>query len=1620
MAISNNPSGINQVGMGVYLDDGVSTLAQLRAIRQEMEAINRLSGRTPAGSSGSGSGSSAKGASSWEQELKAREAAELASMKRLAKARVDGDRTYTNSEINALARQKEARMNANREVDRRARELHRKRLADEERMEKESLSRRRQAYTTAMQSPAVYGPDLRQQARAFQRYRNDPARWAPGDRTNEFRSQLAMERLGQRAVINEQRRAHKEQEYEAQRHAREMVRIALASAQQQKAAAQSASFAKIADNRQFRYEQATLGREMAQRQTQRIREARYFQQAGLPIPESRLVGLGGTALSRVGGSYYRYDPATGPTYGPRLNPGSYTGDVFAERARQRLGSSYMPPLPQNRGMISSAQQYAGIGKIGSTALSGTRSVLGTDFNLGVAGRITRNILLYEAVSEASYGLVNYIGNAITAAKTTVEFANALRFATEQADGNLAQTQKLADSMLAIGLSRQQGRAAVVEAARFAEGRPADIAALTQVGADIAAARGLGIDRTDELIEQLRRRESKFYKRLFGTTVEAIYEAEAAREIDAQGVNPTDTPSLFIGLNPNEIKSRREQIAAYVAAMDDEAKENSVLNYILSQSNKFQGEAAERATTLAGRLDRLSAAWLNGQEGLGLFISDLRIFNDVLDLLGSKVGVFDSLRPPEIGRTGERGTISRFDVQQFGVDRTTGTRANLLSFLDNTLTPGNIASVGALGAFGLLGRRNARIEAQNRAYFDTLGTALPKYGGNSQLAIAEAKMMAAQARPGVLSSIGAGATRFTVGGVNTLGSWFGRPNLIGNRAVAPIFGAGPQYSASYNARGPVVAQGPYSPLINPQLQSRIDQVQGAFGAAGGIAGGVLGYTIASFVADKITANSIVATGISILGGAVGTGLGSVAGDATGNLIGSRLAAIGGFSTLGAGLKTLGGLGVGTLAAGVGSVGSTGIGMLGGLGILGGTALLGGAVGYGIGSYLASPVSRILNLPYAQQLEDERQLRAIEASTPAFTAQTRERRAAFESGRLRFRSSASGAPLGLLTGAQVRELGLSRGSLEEVIVSRREAGNLTREQGILDLREAANRLGVNADIQRTSSLTGLISTEFDPTKVTREYNQRIAEVQRNIQQVSLLDPTNEEEIKNLRGQLARLQGEAALVQNATDRELLLRQPGTFVDPVTGNIGGVVSEEYRARAAERELVRKRKEAEEFAKETADIESGLAKLREAGRNAYQVVGDIASAMVGEDNQYVRILAEQLTLGERMQQQWGFLGKSAVDYFTKLNAQSLNRQLLQVDYKAYERATGFTEQAAREAAAREAPGLTSKRDQNITNIYEATLGALTTFQGNRLNTQRMFGSRFARDIYGDYNFNPIANARNSIGEISARLGFGTTYGIGPGPQTTFDVATGRTFSLNARSADVFGEFQRTRAATSGLSAEARSKIGEMYAGAFFDIIGNLDESQLRRMSRDPGFKDAYLTAVNAQQEAANRRVTDSLKIAQLDAEETDRLDRQLREDENKRQQFLLQGYDPKDVGRASDRLFLARTEGIDPRDLTFTQFQTRQEILKREAAREDEDRKAAQEAVAEGLRYQKVMQEDISQLRSAIMNGEASVLIQIQNDTQARADKSYLDARAVAGPAGQQSASAQPGSPALERYEER
>jgi hypothetical protein len=910
----------NRIGIGTDLLGGKEVLEMLQQIRAEMQAIASLSGR---GQKGDIYGGNRQTPAEFEQDIRKREEIELASIKRIARARQESQRPITDREVNAFADQQQRRVELKRRVDQRIAEDDRRQAQDRERLQRQEEERK---YRTTAEyakkrkdvvNQIAGGPQVEidpYQRSAFRNVRRDPA--ARNDpTTQQWRDEFAVQLRAagiQRDRLSQENRAL--QQLQQQRASlRNNATAARGSFTTYDARTENiqgvtafqeelgtrGSFAwkgqMLAQykDEQYAQQQSALASIERRKTVNNLKGTERYTADFFKSPEGRAF-LKGNATSKGGKLILPGDPA-GPS-GPGGGGGGKTPNLND------------PNLLNEKGFFTSAQ---------------------------AAGRIARNILLYELISRATYGLIAYAGEAVKAAKETDDLGRAMEFATQQASGNIQANRDLVESLKNVGLSRQQGLQAVTEAARFAEfgnQGPGATIALTQTAANIASVRGLGVGNTGQLIEQLLRRgERGIYKQVFGITPSEIYDNYARQQLQGQTTSPFTTPGLFTDRSkaqPNEqFKTLSERVKEYTSNMSDAEKEAAAFNYVLSQSSRFQDEASERANSLAGRVDKIGAAFENAKADVGSFLLDIKPVGDVLALVADRVGLLEKLRAPQIRRSGEANTITNADIAQYGTDSTSGGRYTFLSELNRYLGPAATGVLGTAG-LGLIGRKTATLEYRTGIYNQQKSQLIESLDGNIQAAQTEAAKIAKEQRPGLLRSVGTGIRRLTVGMSDSILGLAGTSSrdliqfapgartVYGTQNIGPVAGALGPYSA-YNA---------VAPLTEAQ-RGRLGTVQSGIAAAGGLIGGAIGGTLGYLTAQALHVGPITATGLTIAGGIGGNIIGTTVGQVAAQGFGGYVQRAGGFGALGAGAVSSAPLALtaGTVVLGLGLGAAIGTGL-----------------------------------------------------------------------------------------------------------------------------------------------------------------------------------------------------------------------------------------------------------------------------------------------------------------------------------------------------------------------------------------------------------------------------------------------------------------------------------------------------------------------------------------------------------------------------------------------------------------------------------------------------------------------------------------------------------------------
>jgi len=1548
---------IAKVGLGVDLAGGQEVLNIMRGIREQYEAIIRLTGRQ----------TSTGAAQDFERQRK-----QLGAI-------TDSD---VREEVRRIQRRNDLRQRANAELQRmeeqnlarlRRIEAEKQRILEQsfdyqEKIRRERLSRLntpeyRQSVAGDISARAGgatgnYASEvnrLRQSAASLQAGRNDPA--AINDPTTlRYRQDTAREirayREARKREVDEKIRIDREEQSRLRREHQIIINDANDRAQGEAATLEAKRTAAIRN------------RQAAATQRARLRNEYQLEQADLEE---------GFFASGTG---YRTNYPVG------------SAGIIGAGAR----SGTPPPPPRGGGPRPPRQP-----RQPNFAQSGGLNTRGFFTSLDAAGRITRNILIYEVINRATYGLANYVREAINAAQASVDLGNAIEFESNKIGASIDKNRELIAQGSQLGYSRQESRQVVAQALRFTESAKTPVGQVgqfVQTVQNIAASRGQGLEETGRLIDELRQGRPRLVEEYLQAKPEDIFKRYAAQQLNARTTTRTGTPNLFIEQDKTKIKSLNDEITTYVEKMSDAEKQTVLYNFILEQSGRYAGAAAERANTLAGRIDKVNAAFADGKEVAGLFVTELKPVSDLIDYIAGKSGLINSFRPPELRRSGSGNLVTPSDIFDFQSQAGYGQRARAIASVNENAGP--LAGIAAfIGGTALLGRGKANEAAKLAEYYKQLEVSTSRFGNDLGAAVNEATNLANGRRAGLIRSSFAGVQRVTYGLTQSVADTLYGPNAIGQGRQLPFNVPAGQTLAQYQA----------ARAGGPQYAAPTGLQIGA-GIAGGLIGATVGASVGNIIAQKIDAGPITAAGLTILGGVGGNIIGTAVGDVIGASIAGAIAAKGGLGAIASGGASAAGGVFGTIAGGSTIAGSLTAAVLVPLAVATyvGTNAYKSAVDAGLRTIVAGEQATQTQAKAQAEAAQTGRLRyvtigpnGLQSLTPSEYQASQNKNFQRLDRNVSFQTPNDFSPSGLIARA-VQSL---FGGTPSATTSRFIDTNATPE--VLQRSELFNTRGSIAQLQAdAASRIGGAGTIEDATKQIRDLQEEITKLNS--------DPkTNEIQITADTKKITQL---SDAITDLTDSSEAARNFSLFGTNDPGMIK--IIQEARTNFANSDQERKQQEDKQRQERINEQSNALGRLRDIQQGSFRIVGDVATSITGEDNPYTKVLSDQITLAERMQQQWGSLGKAAVDYFTKVEGRNIQRQLTRLDYNTYERSTGIRGQAERERALREGPGI-STREQNYLDIQSAIVDRAV---------QLPLLWRQVAQIAG-VQINPIKELVTRISTLQAATGLGgvsssivsagiiTGRGVGPNGSTGLLTGTpnyygGRiegfsygeqqstvmgpdgkpiSFTLDAGRRNDYAAYAEKQAQLANLSPEARNQLNQTYAESALGILNEYTPQQIRQA----GLGGTYRQALSIKAGGLDFRVQEAQRKAEFQAQEDDRLQKQLRADADFRQRQIAAGANPLDVGRESDRLLLARTEGINPKDLTSAQFQQRQEAQRRDAERVEQDRADAKAAVDTGIEQQATILATVADIRDAILQGNMKMLIQVQNDTQARVDQSEL-----------------------------
>lgn len=654
---------IDRVGLGVDLLGGPQTLSELRAIRTEMEAIAYLGGRSSVGaasaSAGRTTGVTAETRTIEQSvEIEARTINQRMELKRLAIARAEVlRREDLANELRYQAAMMRARQFQNFPGG-------------------TTIAAQRGYLTMGQQGGAAIAAQAQEQQRIAAFYRNFP--YSP-----TIAQQRVYELTGQQggAAI----RAAQEAEILN-------TRAALYSNfPQTSAQTRIIPGTDFQSSARLRAVDPVVIQQTAQRVvTQQVAGAVDNEMEALRAANGRTFGGGTITNLSTTQSLERLKAGQSVTSGSASDTEKYRAFVMAGGGKGKSFKQLDAESIFGTGPVPGGKGPGGGG--GPNELEGPGGGGGGSGSGGGAGsaafRITRNLLLYEGITLLTRGVVRYTAAALESAKAVTEQGNALKYATEAAGGNLEANRALATGLQQYGYNQAQAMQVVSTAARATFRHPDQTAALAQEVTNIAAYRGGGLTQAPRIIEDIIGGRDRVYREYFNMTTESIYKQAGLKYV--RGLTNTDGLRTIGKQDKEDYETEAQKVSKYVAALTEEEKEQLRLNYVLTQAYRFEGDAADRAVTLAGKMDLVSAAFFNTSATIGAFIADVPVVKSALDTLSSAASTPGGLfAPPRLQQSGPQNTITEEDIRSFGKASVTGPRRRALEAVDYYLKYGNV-------------------------------------------------------------------------------------------------------------------------------------------------------------------------------------------------------------------------------------------------------------------------------------------------------------------------------------------------------------------------------------------------------------------------------------------------------------------------------------------------------------------------------------------------------------------------------------------------------------------------------------------------------------------------------------------------------------------------------------------------------------------------------------------------------------------------------------------------------------------------------------------------------------------------------------------------------------------
>lgn len=443
-----------------------------------------------------------------------------------------------------------------------------------------------------------------------------------------------------------------------------------------------------------------------------------------------------------------------------------------------------------------------------------------------------------------------------------------------------------------------------------------------------------------------------------------------------------------------------------------------------------------------------------------------------------------------------------------------------------------------------------------------------------------------------------------------------------------------------------------------------------------------------------------------------------------------------------------------------------------------------------------------------------------------------------------------------------------------------------------------------------------------------------------------------------------------------------------------------------------------EEQRKKLASAQSdALAKLRDFVQGSFRVVEEVAQATAAPGNPFTKIFTDGATAAQRMQQQWGFLGKATVAYFTDLETGATKLRLTEERFRALAASQELVSRAEAEADERRySPDLTRYEKQAQSQAQAAANAALQLPELlQRFRTT--LAPQTALGLTPELARRQVYERGQNIYDREGRL----VRGSGVSQAEAERRVQRRVGQQQAELAlQQLSGLESVLNLGQGLAQQGQRAINNVVGDA---VLGLLEKVPPEILRHSPRLSSAFAFGIRAKAADLQGQVQDEAQRARLLELERQRLLREVRETGQLRQREEQSVYgeaikagrgtmfEGRFVGQLSsqerrrlnrlggvaDEALIRITDRLSPRELGADLFGARNEAIRREADRRIQTESDALNAALASARY--LGGEDgngglmglAKEIRDAVIGGSYAVAIQVTNDTQARIDQEAL-----------------------------